>query len=602
MNCLNRHNSFTELLSAWRATGNKVYTRYFNALMIDWVTHLPCREGVSRYWWNATGGNGSCAGAEGHNGSAHIPPAGPAESPWRVLECGIRTSGNWPQAFFGFQNSKHFSDDARVLALLGFSEHNAAIVGPGQNAHTPNWAMTQWKGLITSVIALPELKNSSALLRFALDELESWQTLQVYPDGVETEEAFGYDMGTASDFFGALELVQQSHHAAPPKSFASKVEAMYNYGAYANDQQGYSPRNGDADLGKGGWVQAAYDYFKREDWLYVHTAGKSGVRPAGASASSMFPWGGQAILRSDYTTKDSLWLWMEIGAYGSSGHAHRSKLALCLRAHGSMFIVDSGRFQYNGVGPSKVLHDNYEQITQAHNTLTIDGQQQKNTPALAAQPVPNSSWSFGKHTDTVCGTMKLYENLKGSVAHTRATVYRRTPPAGLPPFVLVVDAVTTDRPRTIQATWHLHPNSTVKMHSTGSCTEHTCATVSGVAAATGQPTGATLHFATSSTPTMNASVVRGVKGDAKKGGHGWQGWYSQSYSGHSAASVLVYDAAVPQSGAVFVWLMVPVAHGSPGVEPVEVLSNKDGKVRCRVTISGKSEEIDVTVDERTCSN
>ena len=72
---------------------------------------------------------------------------------------------------------------------------------------------------------------------------------------------------------------------------------MFDYGVSASDQSGYGPRNGDADLGKAGWNGDAMSYFNRTDWLYVHTNGKEG-KPQASPLSSMFPWGGQAILKS----------------------------------------------------------------------------------------------------------------------------------------------------------------------------------------------------------------------------------------------------------------------------------------------------------------
>ena len=44
MNVLNRHGYFGSLLSAWNTTGNDVYPTYFDALVRDWVTHLPCNN------------------------------------------------------------------------------------------------------------------------------------------------------------------------------------------------------------------------------------------------------------------------------------------------------------------------------------------------------------------------------------------------------------------------------------------------------------------------------------------------------------------------------------------------------------------------------
>lgn len=40
MNVLNRHDSFTELMQGWRATGNPIYTKRFNDLLIDWVVRI----------------------------------------------------------------------------------------------------------------------------------------------------------------------------------------------------------------------------------------------------------------------------------------------------------------------------------------------------------------------------------------------------------------------------------------------------------------------------------------------------------------------------------------------------------------------------------
>ena len=220
------------------------------------------------------------------------------------------------------------------MMVLGFSEHNAVLNGPGRLARTPNWAIGQWAGLIESCITLPELKNCSVLVQTAFAELESLMNQQVYPDGVETEEAFGYDMWTAKSFFDSIELLEKAGAASVvPPSYTARVEAMFNYGVYACDQHQYSPRDGDADLSDSmGWYAPAVAYFDRDDWMYVHTGGVSGAKPAGVSASTMFPWGGQAIFRNHYGTEGAVWMWMDVGPYGSSGHAHASKNAINLRA------------------------------------------------------------------------------------------------------------------------------------------------------------------------------------------------------------------------------------------------------------------------------
>ncbi len=153
MNCLNRMtDGWPELLGAWVATGNPVYPRYFDAMVRDWVEHLPCPDALSHAptcvplglpgtpcSWAAPVGSQRCA-------------TGTMESPWRSLEMGIRTGSSWPQAFFAFQDSDAFSTDARVLTVLGMAQHNAALAADGGHAGhgTPNWEMTQWQGLVVS--------------------------------------------------------------------------------------------------------------------------------------------------------------------------------------------------------------------------------------------------------------------------------------------------------------------------------------------------------------------------------------------------------------------------------------------------------------------
>eukprot|EP01043_Picozoa_sp_COSAG02_P073196 COSAG02_NODE_14128_length_1307_cov_0.940397_1_plen_167_part_10 len=164
-----------------------------------------------------------------------------------------------------------------------------------------------------SCVALPELHNCSELVGTAFAELESWLDREVYPDGMETEEAFGYDMWTARSFFNTVELLQQAKHPPPPQTYLDKVERMFNYGVYSSDQHQYSPRDGDMDLSRSGWYTPAADYFNRSDWTYVHTAGANGTKPAGESASVMFPWGGQAMLRNTFKQTDSHWVWRDVG-------------------------------------------------------------------------------------------------------------------------------------------------------------------------------------------------------------------------------------------------------------------------------------------------
>jgi hypothetical protein len=59
-----------------------------------------------------------------------------------------------------------------------------------------------------------------------------------HADGVETEQASGYDMVTAGDFFSTLELLSKAGQPPPPASFSSHVEQMWDYGERRGCSQG----------------------------------------------------------------------------------------------------------------------------------------------------------------------------------------------------------------------------------------------------------------------------------------------------------------------------------------------------------------------------
>mmetsp|Transcript_1362 Transcript_1362/g.4443 ORF Transcript_1362/g.4443 Transcript_1362/m.4443 type:complete len:757 (-) Transcript_1362:115-2385(-) len=578
MNCLNRHDQWQMLVNAWQETGNAVYATRFSNLVTDWVTHLPCRDGVSRAGWSAPGRfDKPCA-------------TGTMESPWRVLEAGIRTLGPWPRTFYGSLASPSVTTTTRVLMLLGLSEHVAVIAGPGRMAHTPNWQMTQWAGLIATCVAFPELMNATAYLDTAFSALDGLLTDQVYPDGMETEQAFGYDMGTARDFFDVIQLLNHTHYHAP-QTYRDHVEKMFEYGTLISDQLGYAPRVGDTDLDHSGYNSAAQEYFGREDWLYVRTNGKNGTKPVGVSPSVVFPWGGQVALKSSYA-EDGLWAWFDFGkAYGSSGHAHRAKLSLTLRRYGTMLLVDSGRFSYNGVGLSVTLNREYERMTHAHNTLTIDGKEQQAAPQLTTVPVPPTEWSFAVDSDFVRGEWESWDALEGNATHRRAVYFSR---AG--GWLAVVDQVISPhQSRTVQSTWHAHPNATVAL----SPTTH-IATIRGVDIRdTTRQTSATCAIIPATGPAAatfaSAKVVRGVQKGANTT---WQGWYSQTYTGAWPASTVVYDGAVPASLATsrqesegsytFGWLITTASSPSLPQASIQLLRASNASVDATVMVDGET--------------
>jgi hypothetical protein len=573
MNDLNRMDVAWPLLhDAWARTGNPVYLDYFEAMATDWVTHNPCPD--------AGGGGAKCvpAGLPG-TPCAWGPADGPGtqacatgamESPWRTLEAGLRMGGTWPDAFFGFIGAASPSSaSVRALMVLGVGQHNAVLLSDGPATTTPNWEATQWQGLINSCVCWPELANCSALLGVGYAQLAAQLAAGVYPDGVETEQASSYDMVAAGDYFSTLRLVDTAGLPPPPPAFTARVEAMYDYAAGVVDPAGCLPRNGDSAGCGRGFQPAAAAYYNRSDWVYVHTNGAEGTPPAGLAAgrgpSTVYPWAGQVALRSGYEA-NATWGWFDVGPYGTSGHAHRDKLQLVLRARGSVLLVDSGRFAYEGTDRSAVLHREYAGYARAHNTLTVDGCDQAALPAVATAPLPPGAVTLARDADTACGAMPHWVNLSGTAVVGRGVHFQRPPSAaadGDGDWLVVVDALlASDRPRALQATWHAHPNATgVALNaSTG------VGVAGGVDLATGAPTPAQVCIVPAPAgggggwPAGwgSAALVAGVVADPAARTP-WQGWYSLAYDDAWPAPTFVYDVGGVPPGAATAWLLVPTA-------------------------------------------
>jgi hypothetical protein len=446
--------------------------------------------------------------------------------------------------------------------------------------------MQQWGGLLTAAVSFPELNNASTALATSLAYLQTLLDSGVYPDGVETEQASGYDMSTAADFFNVLTQLAYDGASEPPPAFAQRVENMWAFGTYSSDPAGCLPRNGDTDICDGGVNANITAFFKRDDWTYVQTHGAAGTLPAFAPSSGpgvIFPWAGQVIMRSGYGV-NATWAWFDVGPYGSSGHAHRDKLQVMLHARGAMLLVDSGRFAYQGTDLSAVLHRGYAGNTSAHNTLCLSDYparpgswcDQQAAPAVAAAPVGNDTWAFTPAADWATGSQSLWSGLTGSATHTRSVHYQRAPGSVTPggawtdagsgddgDWLVVIDAVTSDAPRHIMASWHAHPNASVALDAaTG------VATVGGASQSTWEPLPAQACVVPAPgggpvTPGWgSATYIRGQVANASTGTP-WQGWFSGGYDDAWASGTLEYRADLAAAGTTyFGWLLVPTATGA----------------------------------------
>ena len=264
-----------------------------------------------------------------------------------------------------------------------------------------------------------------------------------------------------------------------------------------------------------------------------------------------------------------------------------------------MLLADSGRFAYAGTSFSHSLRP-YAHLTHAHNTLRIDLKQQQTKPPLATAAVSNHSWNFQPSFYIVQGNQGLWDGLEGTACHSRSVYYQRGE------WLVVVDAIDSDRgKRTVQATWHGHPNVSLSNFSTSG--GDVAFILGGVDGHTGSPTEAQVAIIPAggdAAMQWNAgvSVIEGVPPNSSDE---TQGWYSASYSDAQASPVLVYNAqlASDQKQATFAWLLVTSATSdiaTPTKAEIVVTAVNNTAVDLSVTVGGAAPKA-ITVPVQRCA-
>jgi hypothetical protein len=495
---LNRHAWATQLVNAFFATGNLVYVEGFDRLTRDWI--------VSNSY-----------------------PGTPSSTPqWRGLEVYFRVGRVWPKAFYALQDIEAFTPATRILLLSSVPEH--AHYARNFHASGGNWITMEMFGLAAAGVCWPEFKDAEEWYRYATTRIVPELTAQVYPDGVQKELTSSYHRVALHNFSDMAELA--AHAKRPlPEDFRNTIERMNNYIAYSMEPNGCAPLNNDSDLNSTrDEVRAAAGVFERPDWLYIATNGKEGDAPKG-SCSIVFPWAGQAIMRSGWDA-DAHWAFFDGGPIGI-GHWHLDKLHLSISAFGRDILVDGGRYTYQP-GPWR----RHFMSSLSHNVTLIDGKGQKPYDMEASAPIQDS-YAITPEYDFVRGDHTVgYEDVEGSVAHTRAVAYLRGQ------YFLVVDRITTDRPRTIQALWHFHPLCTVALN--------------GAEAQSVDEGQGNVRIVPVAPFVWGTEIVKGQTEPVI------QGWWSREYNVKEASQCVVYSADISKTE-TFAWVIMP---GKGNVPPV----------------------------------
>jgi hypothetical protein len=253
-----------------------------------------------------------------------------------------------------------------------------------------------------------------------------------------------------------------------------------------------------------------------------------------------------------------MWGFFDVGPYGHGGHGHPDKLHLSVYAFGRHLLVDTGRFAYQGDLAEK-FRARYMWHSRSHNVALIDGRSQGKGQQMAQSPIDDSSWTIADDHDWAVGEMDDYRSLAGRARHRRALYYQRGE------FWVVVDRIETDRPRTIKALWHFHPDCSVR------CDEDVVLTTD---------PRANVRIVPAAELTWQASLARGQEEPEL------MGWYSPTYGTAVPTTVASYEVHIDAGTTTFAWLILP-AKGEPPPAELELMDVDPERVELEVRIKDR---------------
>jgi hypothetical protein len=201
-----------------------------------------------------------------------------------------------------------------------------------------------------------------------------------------------------------------------------------------------------------------------------------------------------------------------------------------------------------------------------HNVILVDGKGQSPGPKERTAPIDEQDYKITEEWDYASGSFARFEDMEGEVNHTRSVLYVRGE------FWIVLDKISTDRPRKIAALWHWHPECTVEKVN-----ENGVATTNEQGNLLIQPVGSI---------DWTIDLVKGQEVPHI------QGWYSEVYNKVEPNTASVFSTGMVED-ATMVWLLYPSEKKILKVD-AKILNQDKDMVQIQVT-KESGDQWDLTV-------
>lgn len=347
-----------------------------------------------------------------------------------AMECGLRI----PVLFHGLKLLADLTNDEVNKISRTIYEH-AWWVSRRLSLYTSlgNHTVCECIGLLFAGALFRNILEGKAWLTRATQLLAQELSHQVHGDGGPAEHSFAYHRFVLDLYWLAVSFLEKNRlsDCAGWKPHLLRGESFL---ASFKDISGQRPSIGDSDDG------------------YAVAPGLAPVRgisesePAGVHT---FPVSGYTVVRE----ADFL-LTFDHGPLGMPplyNHGHADALAVTLSKNGKPFFVDPGTYRYNGVPEWR----KYFKGTRAHNTVTVDGEDQavQETGFVWSRPFKAELTRNEKtgESHVLEAGHNGYRRLKAPVEH------RRSVPFFGNSHFLILDTFSGAGKHDFELNYHLHP-------------------------------------------------------------------------------------------------------------------------------------------------
>jgi hypothetical protein len=477
------------------------------------------------------------------------------------LEIALRAL-SWMWTIFLVAPSKHLNSQRIEKILRSLFAHLTHVHRFPSTYSSPNTHLAgEALALYVGGTVFSSMKHARAWREFGRTVLLDTIQKQVLEDGFHAELSAHYHCYALEFYLIALALARRVGDDFPPQALC-RMEGMLDALAYIAGPDGSIPRLSDDDggralaLGATGYkdvrslLSTGAVLFERPDlkwgvghiheetlWLLgaeAYVAFERMTKRPPESHSRLFPQSGYFVSRSGWNPGDDRFVF-DCGSLGflGGGHGHADALSFSLSSGDKDLLIDPGTAVYNGAPPWR----NFFRSTRAHNTVTVDGQDQAipggtfgwktnfNCRIVRHLTLPDAEYIEAEHDG--------YSRLVNPVVHKRRVLHARAH------CWVVVDDFRGEGLHCFDSFYHFAPAAAVSLDPRQSLTGFS-------ARLAVENRGASFAFFASN--AVHASIIHGSREPI-------QGWYSHEYGDVRAAPVLcarVQDSAPSASITVII--------------------------------------------------